>query len=644
MGRLRRGLSLGAVLLVGLSSAAAAETGRSVEYLYIEANEGGSSGGHVALRLGDEVFHFEHRSPGVLVLGRDGFEHFRHRYSVLENRTIHVSRIPVSEESYDLLVERFRRRLFLQSRHWAAIESLREDGVTLEQLLSGGIAIEAAGFFAARDPSQATPAVGEDMDLAALRARVEAVHGAGFLDRRTETLRARIAELDPRVPELPEPPAIADGPPAPTYSFPQRYRDLTTALAALEALRGARPLHPGVVMEDTSDAHAFGPGDAEAARRLADALSAALVRLVGSERPDWGAALMVGMARLAALGQSRRSGRWVVLDAFPPDGGSATRRGLAVRSSELAAALLEDAAAELALARERLVSRAADGTFHEADFAAFEAAANRSGELRSSLREGREWRRLKGPLVPSRPAHMSIGGLDHEALRESLETVRAREEAYAAAFKRRWGYNLVTRNCVSEIFSEIDAAFEGGAEESATRLGGRLEMDGSLNFIPAVSAAAVAGAYPVTERVELASYRRRRLERMYQRENPLTVFLRESNTLTSAIYRRNTEDSIFVFFTDDAVVARPLFGAINLVVGLAAGAVGLATLPVDGGATLWGGLRGALFSLPELFFQNIRKGSFGHVRRDSLTEPPAFPWETTAPVDLPHRLLLPSPR
>ena len=644
MGRLRRWLWLGAVLLVGLSSAAAAETGRSVEYLYIEANEGGSSGGHVALALGDEVFHFEHRSPGVLVLGRDGFEHFRHRYSVLENRTIHVSRIPVSAESYDLLVERFRRRLFLQSRHWAAIESLREDGATLEQLLSGDIAIEAAGFFTTPDASRAMPAPGENPDLRDLRARVEAFYGAGFLDRRTETLRARIAELDPRGPELPEPAAIADGPPAPTYSFPQRYRDLTTALAALEVLRGAPTLDSGAVMEDASDAHGFAPGDAEAARRLADALSAALVRLVASERPDWGAALMVGMARLAALGQSRRSGHWVVLDAFPPDGGSATRRGLAVRSPELAAALLEDAAAEYALARERLVSRAADGTFHEPDFAAFEAAANRSSELRSALREGREWRRLKGPLVPSRPAHMTIGGLDQQALRESLETVRAREETYAAAFKRRWGYNLVTRNCVSEIFSEIDAAFEGGAEESVMRLGGRLEMDGSLNFIPAVSAAAVAGAYPVTERVELPSYRRWRLDRMYERENPLTVFLRESNTLTSAIYRRNTEDSIFVFFTDGAVVARPLLGAINLVVGLAAGVVGLATLPVDGGTTLSGGLRGALFSLPELFFQNIRKGSFGHVRRDSLTEPLALPREKPATVDLPHRLLLPSPR
>ena len=68
-------------------------------------------------------------------------------------------------------------------------------------------------------------------------------------------------------------------------------------------------------------------------------------------------------------------------------------------------------------------------------------------------------------------------------------------------------------------------------------------------------------------------------------------------------------------------MTRPLFGAVNLVVGIAASAVGLIALPVDGGATLWAGLKGALFSLPELFFQNIRKGSFEHVRRGGLPEP-----------------------
>src|SRR5262245_18568593 len=97
---------LGALLLGGLTPPALADDGATVEYLYVEAIEGGSSGGHVGLRLGDEVFHFEHRSPGVLVLGRDDVEQFRFHYSVLENRTIHISRIPVSEETQELLLHR----------------------------------------------------------------------------------------------------------------------------------------------------------------------------------------------------------------------------------------------------------------------------------------------------------------------------------------------------------------------------------------------------------------------------------------------------------------------------------------------------------------------------------------------------------
>jgi len=416
-------------------------------------------------------------------------------------------------------------------------------------------------------------------------------------------------------------------PPAPAYSFPQRYRDLMGALASLEALRDARPLLPGALRWGASDDLVFTEADALAARQLSDALAAALVRLVASGRSDAGVALMVGMARLAALGTSRRQERWVVLDFFPSEAAIGPRRRVTARP-EQAAALLEDTSEELARTRERLVTRAEDGNFREADFAAFEAAANRSGELRLALAEEREWRALKTPLIPSRPARLSVGGVDRQALIRGLEAVQEREVVYAAGVKRRWGYNLVTRNCVSEIFSEIDAAFEGGAEESERRLGGRLQMDGSLNFIPAVSAAAVEASYPVTERIELASYRHARVEEMYRQENPVTVFLRESNTLTSAVYRRNMDDSIFVFFTDDAVVARPLFGAVNLVVGIAASAVGLVALPVDGGATLWAGLKGALFSLPELLFQNIRKGSFEHVRRGEQSRPLTRPTES----------------
>src|SRR5262249_31645060 len=188
-------------------------------------------------------------------------------------------------------------------------------------------------------------------------------------------------------------------------------------------------------------------------------------------------------------------GRWLVVDAFPAEAPTVGRH------PEREDDLIESAAAEVARRRDRLVSRSGEGELREVEFAGFEAAANRLAELHLARAEGRERRILGGSPVPSRTARRAVGELDGAGLSPALEAVQERQEAYAAAFRRRWGYNLVTRNCVSEIFSEIDAAFPGGAEESLARLGGRIEMDGSLNFIPAVSAATVASAYPVTERL-----------------------------------------------------------------------------------------------------------------------------------------------
>jgi hypothetical protein len=94
----------------------------------------------------------------------------------------------------------------------------------------------------------------------------------------------------------------------------------------------------------------------------------------------------------------------------------------------------------------------------------------------------------------------------------------------------------------------------------------------------------------------------------------MVVALRESNTLTSPVYEPNPQDSFFLFFAD-AVAVRPLLGGVNLVAGLGASAAGLALLPFDGGHALLSGMKGALFSLPELAFVNLRKGTFDYVER-----------------------------
>ena len=398
----------------------------------------------------------------------------------------------------------------------------------------------------------------------------------------------------------------------------------------MQSCRRALPLRAGTFHAPANDAFILRDDERSALRAFAARLETELVELLHSSRPDRGFPLLVGMARLAVLHESVRTGRLVFLDAFSADARSVPAAVWRARPAMMID-LLDESRAELEAARGRLTGSA----LREAEFTRLESASNRFYELFHGMAEGRDVRVQSGPLLPARVARRNDVILPIRStvdLERDLALAQARERAGEQEVQRRYAYNLITRNCVSEIFRGINSALAEAAAskatqpsngvlpiarvqaESRTRLGGYIEPGASLSFIPFVSAAAVRAAYNVTETRRLPSLRARRLDEMYSRENRFVVALRESNTLTSTVYEPNPQDSFFLFFTD-AVPVRPLLGGVNLVAGLGASAVGLALLPLDGGHTLLSGMKGALFSLPELAFVNLRKGTFDYVER-----------------------------
>jgi hypothetical protein len=336
--------------------------------------------------------------------------------------------------------------------------------------------------------------------------------------------------------------------------------------------------------------------------------------------------MLLGMARLAVLELSLARGRLVVLDAYPTDARQAAVPGGAARAA-FYSALTEPARAGVARQRAELAAR---GRIGEGDYSALEAALNRLVELEQA--SGGAPLRLEGDglLLPAR----AVEGHDATAPAASaaeadaeLEAARAAEQAYAAALAGLYGYNLIARNCVSEIFAAIAAGLPPGGEPGADaavarasreRLGGVVQTGGTLNFIPFVSAEAVDRNFTTVAHGTLASYRQRRLAA--PDAQGWRARLRESNTLTSTVYRPTRRDSTFLFFTDDVVAARPLFGAANLLVGLGQSALGLTTWPLDTGQRLGAGLRGVLYSLPELLFVNIRKGTTAWLDANDLAD------------------------
>ena len=530
--------------LVLLLRAAPAGAGREIEYLYMDGSEGGGSGGHAALALGDRVFHFEHRAPGILRLAREPVDVIRHRYGVLYNRTILVSHIPVSEDTYALVLDELTRRYFVQRQHLADYEAAVNDRRLLEAArdqrmgssAAAAMVLDGAGlFFDEPAIPSAGPAAGELAEgpapaLVRLRERVKAAHGDDVLERAIRRVHAELSELRPDA-DADAPPPLAPDRLAPVrYGFAERYRDTMLALLALEALDSARPLRPGSLAGAALPT--LTPDEVAVVERLGEMLEASLVRLVQSRRPDWGFPLLLGMARLIALDEARRSERWVVLDVTSADA-VVIRRERLVSQPAFARGLRERVEADFGSARATLLRRGAVAeAFPEAELAELEVTGNRLAQVEGALADGRDARLARGAPLPGRSVHLParlLPALGSDDLHGALAAAAEREAAQLAGLKHLYGYNLFTRNCVTEIFRTIEAALRrdlltrepalaGAAlaarvrRASVERLGGYVEPAGAMSFIPAVSAAIVQAGYAVSDVVELPSYRKAQLE------------------------------------------------------------------------------------------------------------------------------------
>jgi hypothetical protein len=314
------------------------------------------------------------------------------------------------------------------------------------------------------------------------------------------------------------------------------------------------------------------------------------------------------MARLAALDRSLESKRLVFLDSFPeqsPDLGHAEidRRG------DVGPMILSENRKQFEASRAYFRGSAVP---NELAWERLEERSNRYYEMLRASRGQDSIRVARGHLVPSRAAHypnpiwLQSSG---KQLSDDLKRAKNREQTYTRGMRRLHRYGLISRNCATAIFETLNDSFEDSVEISTQQLGGYVASRNSLAFIPFISALEVNDRYRVLRRETIRSYRQLRVHEMKNREDSVWVALRESNTFTSTSYQRGSNDSFFVFFTDDAPLMRPLFGVVNLVAGLGESILGVLAAPVDRGAILIRGLRGTFVSLPELVFANIRKGS-----------------------------------
>lgn len=597
-------LALG-LLLCGVAAPAA---GASFDYVYVEANEGGSSGGHSAIRFGERTYHFENRD-GLLVLDRETTSDFFHSYALLGNRTIELHRVALSDADLTRALGRFRSRHHAQERQLDVQAALREDRERLEAWHRGesGAGIPALGYFRQGGPPSRS--------VARVSRAIEARHRTGFLSSRHAEAAAAFASAragDPVAWRIEYPKGI-DQLPSFQLGFARRIDGRGATLGALWVLEHRAGLAADATIRPEGPSWWLTAEEITQLERSARALEDELIRLAASERPDWGKPFLVGLARLLAMEESLEARRFVFLDTLPDD---ARRLGGSLLASRpgVVAQMIRAGHSQAEAARAGWASAEVPG---ERAWVRIESTANRVHELESAARERRDLRVSRGVLVPSRRAPLRDGAAapPRDDLARQIESASAREAGYRDALEDLYRYQLITRNCVSELFHTLNEAVGGSASGSEAALGGYIDGHTDLAFVPFLSAAAVDREYRVSRRHTLPSWRELQIQEMKRHEPVWWVALRESNTLTARSYRAGHEDSWFVFFTDDALPLRPVFGSVNLLAGLTESLWGIAKLPFDGGTTLASGVQGSLASLPELFFWNIRKGSNDWVAR-----------------------------
>jgi hypothetical protein len=580
----RTGPLLVAALLAGAAPALARPAPEAgLAWVYVEANTGGSSGGHLALRVRDTVYHVQQSPGGLFELNREEWDTFRHLYAGLQNRTLAIAELDVRAEDVERVETRLAKAYVAQREELARRDRLALDLAWLEAWRSGAPppALAGAGLLA--------PGAAPDPHALALRARVLDARGEGFLAEEIARVEAWLA-------------AFADG-----AGGLEPLREALLLREALRALDEGWPLaeravlpQGGPLAEPLSDAERRG------AERFAEAQQQAVLDLLGSGRPDRARPLLLAAARHQALARSAESGRLVLLDAYAGVGEAPEERE---RMHPASAAKL---AAELApLLREGRGKVLAALEYDEGRYNLLELGAGVWRDFENGAR-GEPVRKLPRRALPA--AARLVGFAPSADAAQLARAHEAAERAYDAQEQRLdslYRYGVLRRNCVTELARLLNDAFPAGA--AARALGAELEPGAGLGFIPFAFFDEAAARLRVERIEQVPSHRERELALLLREDSALARRLAEATTLGSSIYTPRLRDGTFLFFTDDVLLRRPLLGLANL--GWAAGGsvVGLVAAPFDGAARLRAAGSGVWYSLPELLFFNIRKGTFEYV-------------------------------
>ncbi len=606
-----------ALVLGGAPGHSKASASPRIDIIGVAANTSRSSGGHSAVRIGNQVYQYQSVDDKMLYLQREPWSFFDHRYRKLDNRRLTLVRLELGKTDSQQIHSRFNRLYAVQKKHLARWQALEIERQWFENLEGGrpSVPIPILGYF---DPDSRG-----DRAICQLRTIAESTLPPDFIDDGlslvTAQLRKNALRASSRTQDGIEIDHYPRGPAIPAEHRLEQL-GLREALLILKQGRGVAPsslLAPGPRKLSANER-----GQLEA---LARHFEQSLPRLLASPRPDRGNALLLALARYGAVRQSLERNRLFLLNVFPEEKKTTvlldpreTRR-----HHELLASLSRQSFA--VWQEERQLFMDAKNVLGEYGYQRLENAAARYVEPRDAIREGRALRTCSsGFLRPERggpTTPMAIDPPSATALSRARQQMELCHAGFLADLRVAYGYSLFHHNCATELARAIQSAFPD-QETIRQALGAEINPGQGLNLIPAEFTRQVQRLWNTAPPRVLLSHRQEQADLAAKGASRPWVKLRESNRWTSTVYPGSIHDDAFLFFSDGPVFWRPLQGSANLLHGLAHTGIGLASAPTEGGRRrVERGLSGIFYSLPEMFGISIRKGRYDIVPRDGVDSP-----------------------
>ncbi|WCL48237.1 hypothetical protein [Leptospira sp. GIMC2001] len=603
--------------LIFISSAVFSQD-KKISFLYIDANSGQSSGGHTALKIGDYVYHFQYYPDKIFHIVRESWFDFRFSYNIQENRTIIVSDLKLKKSDMNKIETGFDRLFLIQEKHFENLKYLQANKDIFAKYLSGKIntyPIEGIGYFS----QNSKPSKNHLINI--IRSKINNFDP----EREKSKIVEQIQNLKYKS-NIHKDQSINSS----TYTtfqdfYSETYTDLVQKYVFYDAIENNHKLKP---LESFSLHSEFiNPiSDQERIKlqNLSKNLELKLIEQISDneESNHWGLLGCQILVFYLSLEASLESGYFHFPDSFPHQ----SEKIIWNRARNIDK--LKDETL-LLFNRYRNKYLESENPLTIEQFIDLTDAANRYNEIQNAVQFDRPIRNFPIKTMPNKrgiAANLPNFYIPQPELAESNKQATIEYDHYLIQLQKIYPYHLIFQNCTSEIFRSIDEFYNQESIKITQALGKQINPNASLSFVPFYANYDVQNNYFIESQKIILSYRRQLIRDMRKSQNSGLVFLRENFTPTSTIYNFNEEDDWFLLFTDENVFFRPIFGATNLITGLSQLLIGVPMAIDDSGDTFKKGWNGIFFSMPEMFFFNIRKGSFYNITTMDLD--PEFPNET----------------